>query len=395
MTKRKILVLTSTFPRWKNDSTPPFVFELEKRLASNFDVHVLAPHFTGAKKYEKIADLKIHRFQYFWPTGWQKLCYEGGILPNLKKNKLLYIQAVCLIFFELVSAIRLALRGKIDFIHAHWTIPSGLVAVIMKKLLKIPVLITAHAGDVFTNNQIIQSLNNYIVKNADLVTVNSQATEQALSKYIKSPHDLTIIPMGVDTNKFKPQKIMKKTGNKLLFVGRLAEKKGVAYLIEALPQIIKKVPKTKLLIIGEGPEEARLRNLAHKFDLGKSINFLGKIANNKLSYYYNLADVVITPSIQTKAGDTEGLGVVILEAMACGTPVIASRIGGIPDIIEHDKNGWLVPPKNVSSLVGAITRLLGDQKLGNRLRVNARNRIRRFFDWRVVAGEFRKIYEQI
>src|SRR4051812_924330 len=103
--KKKVLVLASTFPRWKNDTTPPFVFELEKRLIKDFDINVIAPHYPGAKKYEVIENLKIYRFQYFWPAKFQKLCYDGGILPNLKKNKFLYFQAFTLVFFELLEAV--------------------------------------------------------------------------------------------------------------------------------------------------------------------------------------------------------------------------------------------------------------------------------------------------
>src|SRR3990167_7699194 len=128
MKKKRILVLTSTFPRWKNDHTPPFIFELEKRLVKDFEIHILAPHYQGAKKEEMMEGLHIHRFQYFWPVNLQKLCYEGGILPNLKKNKLLYIQALSLILFELIAAIKIVKKEKINLIHAHWIIPQGIVA---------------------------------------------------------------------------------------------------------------------------------------------------------------------------------------------------------------------------------------------------------------------------
>src|SRR6266550_2379820 len=98
--KKNVLVLASTFPRWDNDTTPPFVFELEKRLAKDFNIFVLAPHFVGARKHERMEGLTVHRFQYFWPSKMQKLCYEGGILPNIKKNKLLIFQGLTLMFFE-------------------------------------------------------------------------------------------------------------------------------------------------------------------------------------------------------------------------------------------------------------------------------------------------------
>src|SRR6185437_1067651 len=110
MNKKKILVLASTFPRWRNDTTPPFVFELEKRLVNEFDIIVLAPHAKGAQKKETMEGITVQRFQYFWPAKWQKLCYDGGILPNLKKNTFLYVEALTLLFFEFIAAAKIVRR---------------------------------------------------------------------------------------------------------------------------------------------------------------------------------------------------------------------------------------------------------------------------------------------
>ncbi|MDO8549249.1 MAG: glycosyltransferase, partial [Ignavibacteria bacterium] len=117
--KPKILVMASTFPRWKNDTIPPFVYELSKRLVSNFDVYVLAPHFKGAKKYEVMDGMKVYRFQYL-PEKFETLAGSGGILPTLKKNKLNYLQIPFFLIAEFFALRKLVREINPNKIHAHW-----------------------------------------------------------------------------------------------------------------------------------------------------------------------------------------------------------------------------------------------------------------------------------
>src|SRR3989344_4666043 len=147
---KKVLIIASTFPRWKNDAEPNFVYTLSSLLAKKgYEVIVLAPHYYGAKKFEIIGDLKVYRFPYFYPLRFQKLCYEGGILENLKKSFLAKIQIPSLLICEFFYTIKIIKKEKIDFIHAHWILPQGFIAAIVKNLYKIPFIATAHAGDVF------------------------------------------------------------------------------------------------------------------------------------------------------------------------------------------------------------------------------------------------------
>lgn len=405
MINKKVLVLTTTFPRWKNDSTPPFVFELERRLTNDFDIFVLAPHHPKAKFKQTMGDIKIYRFPYFFPLKWQRLCYEGGILPNIESSFFAKIQVPFFIFSELFWAYKIVKKERPQLIHAHWTVPQGLIAVMIKKFFKIPVLVTAHAGDVFTKNELIKGLNYLVVKNADFITVNSRATKEALLGFNKNPPLMAIIPMGVDTDKFRPiqKEKIKRLKNKMdlrdkkiiLFVGRLAEKKGVSYLIKAMPGVLKEIPNAHLVIIGSGSEEKRLKGLTKKLGLEEKISFLGKIPNEELPQYYNLSDVFVAPSIQAKKGDTEGLGVVLLEAIACGTPVIGTNIGGISDIIKNNQTGLLVEQKNSEQLGEAVIKLLENKKIRKQLIKNAQKHIKDIFSWEVVSEKFKKIYKDL
>ena len=149
MEKNNVLVLTTTFPRWQNDSTPRFIYNLTKSLASEYNTIVLAPHCKGAMKKELMENLKVRRFAYFKPEGLQKLCYGGGIISNLKNSFLAKIQMPFLILSEFLVSCFILRKEKINLIHAHWILPQGFVAAFLKKSFKIPLLVSVHGSDLF------------------------------------------------------------------------------------------------------------------------------------------------------------------------------------------------------------------------------------------------------
>ncbi|MDP3941941.1 MAG: glycosyltransferase [bacterium] len=401
-TKKKILVLTSTFPRWKNDTTPPFVFELEKRLAKDFDITVLAPHSQGAKKYEKLENLNIYRFQYFWPASYQKLCYEGGILPNIKKNKFLLIQGITLILFEFFSAMKLIREKKIDLIHAHWIIPQGVVALLLKKILHTPYIVTTHGGDIYgLQNKIMRHVKKIILENAEKITVVSTSIKEKILQEINRKINVEVVSMGVDSKLFNVKKYDQSIKEKyningpfLLFVGRLAEKKGVSFLIRAMQSVIKKFPDAKLLIIGEGTILNQLKGLSAQLGVDKNIIFLGPLPNLELPKYYATCDIVVCPSIQTDDGDAEGLPVTILEGLASGCCVVSTNTGGISDVIDPNYNGVLIKQKDILSLSNTILALLYEPKKRHYYRKNSLRTVRKY-DWGNIIQSYSRLISPV
>lgn len=400
---KKVLVVASTFPRWQHDTTPGFVFDLTNLLAKKFSMRVLVPHYHKAKKYEKIGNVVISRFQYFYPAKYQRLCYNGGILPNIKKSFLAKIQVPFFLLSEFFHIKKILKKEKISTIHAHWILPQGFLGVVFKKIYKIPLIITVHAGDIFPlNNRFLKKIAKFSLDNCDYCTVNSTATKKAVLEISNRIRDIRIIPMGVDLRLFNPNKKNKSIKNKLkikkqvlLTVGRLAEKKGFKYLIKAMPAVLKKFPEAKLIIVGSGPEKEDLIKLSNELKINKNIIFTGELQNKILPEYYATADVFILPSIITKTGDTEGLGVVLLEAIASGTAVIGSGVGGIPDIIKNGKTGLLVKQKNPGELAKAIIKLLSDNNLRKRLIKNGQRHIVEGYSWDKVSRKFYEIYNKL
>lgn len=392
----KILVLTTTFPRWINDAIPAFVYDLSKRLQEKgHEIIVLAPHHEGAKKYEIIDGMKIYRFPYFYPVKYQRLVYDGGILSNLKRSHLAKIQFPLLFLSELYYSLKIIRKEKINLIHSNWIIPSGLIGAICRKIFEIKHIVTIHGTDIFMIKKlkVFRTICSFILRNSDQITANSNYTKDTLLSIDSKVEDkVEIIPMGVDTSIFNPiyEKIPIKheINHLILSVGRLVEQKGIKYLIMSMKYVIKEFTNCKLLVCGSGSESVNLKNLTNELELNNNVIFTGHIKHEELPIYYTSADIFVMPSIETHQGENEGLGIVILEAMACGTPVIGSNVGGIKDIIKDNKNGFLIKPKNPEDIANKIIKLLQDEKLKQKFSMEGLKLIKDKFSWEVVTNMF-------
>lgn len=400
MQNSKILVATTTFPRWKNDTTPRFVYDLSERLASKYRITVLAPHYDGAAKHETMGNLDVRRFAYFIPESRQELCYGGGIIPNMKKSLLAKIQMPLLVISEYFSASKLIKKEKISMLHAHWILPQGLIGAFLKRKHKIPLLVTIHGSDLFPlKNKLFKKMQGFAAKNADMITVNTEATKkELLSRFPNIASKIKVIPMGVNSNIFrkraikKPKKYLKK--RILLFVGRLSDQKGLQYLIESMGEISRYDSSVKLLIIGEGPYRKTLAQIVQSKKLENHVEFLGSMPADEIAKYHNYADIFVMPSLAAKTG-TEALGLSLLEAMSSGCAVIGTNIGGIPFAVKNGYNGLLVNQRNPHELSNAIIWLLRDRKKAAKLGKNAAKFVRKNYSWDKVSNEFSKIYNNL
>lgn len=395
--KTRVLVTASTFPRWKDDTVPPFVYELSKRLVSdNLDIVVLAPFSKGSKRYEEWDGMKIYRFKYWF--NFKNNLADGAMLPNLRKNSFFWFQVPFFLLFQFFMVAKLVKKEKIDKIHAHWIIPQGLIAVLYKKLFSkrdLGVIITTHGADIFGLKK-FNFLKKWVLNNSSRLTVVSSAIKEEAER-IGSKVKIDVIPMGVDTDLFNPDKkdpsLRKKLGIKgpfLLFVGRLSEKKGVKYLIDAMLTVVEKFPETKLVIIGDGEERKTLEKQTKKLGLTNSIMFLGAKKKDDLPTFFATADIFVGPSITTKSGDSEGFGLVFAEAMASGCITIGTNVHGIKDIIKNGENGYLVKEKCSLDLSKRILRLL--QYSNNFYKENT-NKSRNIFSWRNIYSKYYKLLE--
>src|SRR5690606_19968371 len=324
-----------------NDPEPQFVLELSKRLTSHFDVTVLTPHAPGAATREVMANVKVIRYRYA-PTGLQTLVHNGGIATNLQKSTWKWLLVPSFIFMQAYYAWRLVNKEKTDVIHAHWIIPQGIIAAALKKLSrrKPAFLVTSHGADLYTlNAKPLRWIKRYVLeKSAGATTVSTAMLEQArlLAPSLKKS---LVIPMGVDLEgKFTPDESVLRESHEILFVGRLVEKKGLTYLLDALPTVLKKLPDVRLIIAGFGPLEDKLRRQTLELRLEGNVKFVGALQQDQLPELYRRAALFTAPFVQAESGDQEGLPVALMEAVACGCPVVVGDVLGIGDLLGDAKD---------------------------------------------------------
>ncbi len=217
----------------------------------------------------------------------------------------------------------------------------------------------------------------------------SQAAKEWIEPFL--PGEYRIIPNGVDTDRFSPNLISRERedGEKIiLFVGRLDKRKGAHLAIESFPLIKKRFPKTRLLIVGQGPEERSLLPLVKKID-PKRINFLGYVSRKELPSFYASCDVYISPAL---GGESQGI--VLLEAMACGKPVVASNIEGYREVVTDGENGLLFNPKRVDELAEKVSLILKDGEFAKILGERARKRAEEY-SWKRIAKRIEEYYLEL
>ena len=383
---KNVLVTATTFPRYKNDIQPSFIKDLSQELAKNgLNVHVLVPHDYGLKYYEEVDSLKIHRFTYFYPRKLQKLAY-GGLIPNIKKNKLLIFQAPFLFLFQLLELFKLIRKYNINVVHSHWLLPQGLNGALLKKFFNIKHVLTIHGADLFVllRMPLGRKLAIFILKNTDHIACLNKEIQDNVIKLIdaKSSNKVSVISMGVNVNEFRDKF---KFNRKILFLGRLADKKGVKYLLEAIKLL--KDKDIRVFIAGDGPLRRELENFVKLNKLQNKVKFLGFISGKDKINLIKDCCIFVAPSIITNYGDREGLPVSLLEAMAASKAIIATDVGGIKDAIKNNYNGLLIKQKSSNEIVNAINKLISNKNLAKKLAMNSRRTVLNY-DWKIIGKKY-------
>lgn len=390
----KVCILTTSFPLMRGDISGMFVQEQARHLTRHgAQVSVIAPHHHGAPLREDVKGITVRRFRYFLPETLQKLCYGSGMPNNVRQFPWTRLQLPLLLGCFTLQAIR-SLR-RCDVIHAHWSI-AGLAGFVAARAWRKPIVLNMHMATL----RDYTGVEKYLLNHVDYLVTNSSYTLEHVLKAAK-PRAFRIVPPGVDTGKFRRQAPgnealqalpEKARGRPIIFtLGRLVEWKGHRHLIEAM-HLLTREPMPHLLIGGEGTLRNELGRLVREKGLVDRVTFLDHIPGNLIASYYCLADVYAQPSIIDRDGTTEGLGVTILEAMACGAPCVASRVGGIPDIITDGENGFLVEPGDPSAIASRISNLLENETLRKEMGRQGRRTVLEKFSWESKAQELLDIY---
>lgn len=391
-----LVVLASTYPRWKGDHEPGFVHELAKRLVDRFHVIAVVPSAPGAVARETLDGVEVIRYRYA-PRRFETLVNHGGIVANLRSHhwKLLLVPSFVLV--QAWQVWRLSRARKVDVIHAHWLLPQGLIATGLRGLLPHapPYLVTSHGADLFAlRGRWLNALKRMVIRRADAVTVVSHAMQEELIRIDADVSKVRVEPMGVDmTQRFAPDLGVTRSFHEILFVGRLVEKKGVRYLIEAMPSILAALPQACLTIAGFGPEESDLRARVQQSNLGPKVQFLGAIPQEELPALYRRAAVFVAPFVEAISGDQEGLGLVCLEAVGCGCPVVVSDLPATRDVIPEGAGCIHVAPGDSAALARAVVDILVNREIHLYGVEGQRQTASQRFDWGTVGKSYAQILE--
>ena len=370
----RVLSVTSTYPRWPGDATTAFVHHVAVDLrARGVDVEVLAPHAVGAATDDELDGVRVHRYRYARPARAQTLTYSGGALVNLRRTPWV-AGLVPPLLAGLAGALRRRLaRGDVDVVHSHWCVPQGFVASAVARRLGVPHVATVHGGDVFSlRARPLERAKRYALTHADAITVNSAATGAEVARLAPGAGPVHRIPMGVDTTQPDDAEVAALRaahggGPLVVFVGRLVAEKGVGDLLEAVALARRERPGLRLLLAGAGPEAERFAARAAQPDLAGAVDLLGWVAPARIPAVMAAGDVVAVPTRGAPDGWVEAQGLTAAEALAVRRPVVAARVGGLPETVRHEETGLLVEPKDPRALAAALLRLVDDPALAARL----------------------------
>ena len=409
--KKRVLILTSSFPSGPDDVAGRFVLDLGTGLSRHdSDVFVLAPHAPGYRREEIVEGVEVRRFRYAFPEGMEKLSGRA-LLPLISSNPILWFLLPSFFLSQVLSALRLIKEKQIDLINSHWLLPQGLVGAIVGRITGTPHVLTTHSAGFYAAERLPfgRRITNYIVKNSARITAVSSYTMDKLLSSIPANHlpsvkeKAILAPMGVDVDRFqrydrdelRAQRELAQDTILLLYVGRLEEIKGVDYLIRATKTLNAKQDRVRLWIVGEGHARTGLERLVKDLGLDSAVSFMGQRVGDELNSIFVVSDIVVVPSLVLPDGSTEGLPVVILEAMAAGKPVVASSVGGIPDAVENEKTGLLVQERSQEQLSAALERLVKDVKLCNAIAERARAKALADYSWETISRRFNSMFEEV
>jgi phosphatidylinositol alpha-1,6-mannosyltransferase len=321
-----------------------------------------------------------------------------------KPWKLPIFGTILFLFLYTFHTFVIVLKYRPKIIHAVSWFPCGFVALFMRNFLRIPYVVSAHGLEIYSTlvqaNIFLNKLMKIIFEGASGIIAVSKFTRKLITYYITRKPDIKVIPPFFPNSTFSNknpdlQKIfarLRLSHPCLLTVGRLIERKGHDAVIKALPTISKKYPNVIYLVVGDGPNRKKLEKLAKDLGVADKIIFTGEVRDQALLDYYYICDIFVMPCREIKEkGDIEGFGIVFLEAMFFGKPVIAGCSGGAADPVINGVVGFLVNPYDPEEIAERVIQLLSDKNLYRYMSENARRHVVRYYGDTII-NEIIKVY---
>jgi glycosyltransferase involved in cell wall biosynthesis len=420
----KICMLTTSYPKYTGETTAPFIEEIAAGLARRgHSIHVVAPFHPDLRRGAIERGVHLHFFRY---SPWRALNIWGyaealradvGLRGRALAAAPLALGAGILALLKVTSPERAARnrehsspfishRSSFDLIHAHWVLPNGPPAALVAQMRGLPLVVSLHGSDVSMAERaapLTLAAATAFRAAAAVTACSSDLLQRALRLGARSG-GIEVIPYGVDPSAFHPDLhagalVRAELGLPadtplIVTVSRLVYKKGLTYLLEALPCILARHPRTALIIGGYGDLRDELERRAAELGVASSVHFPGQLDRERAARYISAADVYAVPSIRDHSGNVDGLPNALLEGMGAARPIVASCVAGIPEVIDDGRHGLLVSERDSDALAQAIIRLLDDRELAERLGLAARRRVLEELTWDTTAERFERTYQR-
>ena len=404
--RHTVILVTTSYPRFPGDTVGTFMEPIAQGIAARgHKVHVVAPWHPLVARSPHEGGIYFHFFHYAPLPALNVFGYADALRADVELRP----SAVAVAPFALAAgwhaARQVAKQARATVIHGHWVIPGGAMAAAAAGSL--PFVISLHGSDVYVaeRSALPRRAARVVLRRAARVTACSEDLRSRAIALGGIADRIEVVPYGVDADRFRPDAAARARGRAALGVdddvpvistaGRLVRKKGFEYLVDALPRLAAGWPTLLLAIAGSGDLEGALRGRASALGITDRVRFLGTIAQDAMPSFLAAADVAVVPSVRDEAGNVDGLPNSVLEALASGTPLVATTAGGIGAVASDDRTAVLVPERDAAALAGAIDALLRDPERRAALGRAAREDVRREHTWERVARRFEEIYESV
>lgn len=397
----RIAMVSHAYPTFDGGNAGEFVHGLASALVSlGHKVYAVVPWEVSMRKARLMDGVYLEPYQ-----AQDAISYGKASNAYVRSPRLAVALSLLHGLFKLRQVIE---EREIDIIHAHWAIPMGFVAGLVKAVTGRPLVITMHGRDVYVKPKdgyivptlwYVKPFLRFAFHQADRLVAVSQDCYLHAQLAGAPSRKIQVIYNGTDLGRFFPSKkgvmeIRQRYGispsaKLVLSVRALLFRKGLDVLIHAMAHVVQIEPEAVLLLVGEGPERENLIALRDELGLQNQVVLAGHIPNSELAPYENACDLFVIPSRQ------EAFGIAAVEAMACAKPVIGTNVGGLAEVIDDCQTGLLVEPDDVEQLSEAMVRVLQDESLASQLGKNAWRKVETDFNWVNVARRTVELYESV
>lgn len=400
MTRHVVVMIATSYPRFPGDGVGSFMEPIATSVAERgHEVHMVAPWHPAIRRNNVERGVHFHFFKYALVPAMNVFGYAQGLRADTDLKLAAWCATPAAVAAGWFKALRVAQKKRATVIHAHWVIPGGVIGALAAGRRRL--VVSLHGSDVFVaeRHPLLRRAAAGVFGRAAHVTACSDDLRTRAIALGARPANIETVPYGVDSRRFAPSVDARNRvrhelglGNRPVVVaaGRLVRKKGFEVLIDAARELRSDIPGLAVVIAGEGDLHGELS--ARAASVADTVRLVGNRSQDDIAALAAAADAIAVPSVHDDAGNVDGLPNFALEALASGTPVVASRVGGLPQAIVDGQTGLLVPERDPAALATALRALLLDPSRAAAIGGAARAAVERDFGWSRVAERLEAAY---